>query len=68
MNYNFLKGKIVENFGSIDKYAVALGVSRQALSLKLANKVSFTQEQIFKSMSLLKLTDTEVVKAFFNAQ
>lgn len=67
MNYNFLKGKIVENFGTIDKYAIALGVSRQALSLKLSNKASFTQDQIFKSMSLLKLTSEEVVKAFFNA-
>lgn len=67
MNYNFLRGKIVEKFGTIENYAKELGISRQILSKKLSNEVSFTQGQIFKSMELLGLTPEEVVKAFLTA-
>jgi plasmid maintenance system antidote protein VapI len=64
MNYNFLKGKIVEKCGSQSKFAELLGITPQELTKKLSNKASFTQSQMFKSKEILGLNDSEVVKAF----
>lgn len=66
-NYNFLKGKIVEKCGSQAKFAESLGVSDQSLSAKLLNKIKFSQEEIYKTIKILELTDSETIKCFFNA-
>lgn len=68
MNYNFLKGKIIEHCGNYENYAKELGISRQALSVKLNGESSFTQSQIFKSIEILHLDDKEVRKAFFSTK
>lgn len=63
--YNKLKGKIKECFGTQRKFAEALGVSERTLSLKLNNKIYFSQEEIEKASELLNIND---VKLYFFTQ
>ena len=45
-DYSKLRGKIKEVFGTQDKFAKALGISRATLSLKLNNISEFTQQEM----------------------
>lgn len=66
-NYSHLKGKIVEKCGSQNTFSQKLGISKQALSKKMNNQSHFSQEQIQKSIEILQLNETEVIKCFFNS-
>ena len=66
MNYNFLRGKIVEKCGTQTKYAEQLGITIQALSKKFNNVNTFSQDQIDLSIRILDLSSEEVKKAFFS--
>ena len=59
-NYDKLKGRIVEKFGTQGKLARALGVSERTLSLKLNNKIFFSQDEIAKISKLLNITLDEI--------
>lgn len=61
-DYSSLRGRIVEILGSNKKYAEALDISERSLSLKLNNKVRFTQNEIMKSCDILHL---EELKPYF---
>ncbi len=52
-DYSKLRGKIVEVYGSQEKFAEALGIERTSLSNKMAGNVEFKQKQILKSIELL---------------
>ena len=65
-NYQKLKGKIKEVFGSQEAYAVALGYTPETISNKLNNKAEFTQSDIVKSLELLKIDSSELY--FFNLE
>lgn len=52
-NYNKLKGKITEKYGTQLSFARAMGVSERTLSLKLNNRVAFSQPEIFLASQLL---------------
>ena len=65
-NFNKLRGRIRELYGSQDNFAKALKISARSLSLKLNNYVSFTSEEIYKSLKLLNISDEEVMEYFFN--
>lgn len=56
-NYNKLKGKITECFSSQKNFAKSLGISERSLSLKLNNKLFFSQDEIEKACSLLGIND-----------
>lgn len=64
-NYSKLKGKISEVFGSQKSFANAIGLSERTISLKINNKISFTQTEITKSMKALGLDESEVQQYFF---
>ncbi len=64
-SYDKLKGKIKECFGTQDAFAKALGMSRATLSIKLNNSSEFSQNEIFKAMKLLKLSQSDVDEYFF---
>lgn len=64
-NYNKLKGRIVEVFGSQIEFAKAMGWSGRTLSLKLNGKVSWKQSDIMKAISLLQLTEDDIQDYFF---
>ena len=59
-NYDKLKGRIVEKFGSQVAFAKALGISEKTISNKLSGKRYFTQLEISRSVSLLGLRSKDV--------
>ena len=64
-NYNKLKGRIVEVFGSQIEFAKAMDWSGRTLSLKLNGKVSWKQSDIMKAISLLQLSEDDIQDYFF---
>ena len=68
MKYNYckLRGKIKEVFGTQDKYAEALNLSKTSVSSKLNNIVDFSQTEIYTSAKILDITSEEIGEYFFN--
>ena len=64
-NYDKLKGKIVEKFGTQGNFAKALGVSERTLSLKLNNRIFFSQDEISRMTKLLNIELWEIQDYFF---
>lgn len=64
-NYDKLKGRIVEKFGSQVAFAKALGISEKTISNKLSGKRYFTQLEISRSASLLGLRSKDIDTYFF---
>lgn len=65
-NYNKLKGRIVEIFGSQIEFSKSMGWSEKTLSLKLNGKVSWKQSDILKAIVLLKLSEDDIQEYFFS--
>lgn len=64
-NYSKLKGRIVERFGTQQKFAEAMGWSERTLSLKMTNKVFWKQPEITKAAELLGINANEIREIFF---
>ena len=66
--YNFqkLKGRMVEYYGTQGNFAKAMGTSKQNLSRKLNNKIKFTYDEITFMIKNLHITSEEVQEIFFN--
>lgn len=64
-SYDKLRGRIKEVFGTQDKFAQAIGMSRSTLSQKLNNVSEFTQKEMFDSMQALRLDFSQVDTYFF---
>lgn len=64
-NYSKLKGRIVEKFGSQQKFAEALGLSERTLSLKMTNKVFWKQSEITEATRLLDIEEVLISDYFF---
>lgn len=64
-DYSKLRGRIVEIFGTQQALANAMGISERTLSLKLHNKIAWTQVDIEKAIGLLKLTPDDIRLYFF---
>lgn len=64
-NYNKLRGKIREVFGTQEEFAEKLGIGRVSLSQRLNNILEFTQQEIFKSCRLLDIPLEEISLYFF---
>jgi len=63
--YDKLKGKIKEKFGTQDKFAKVMGISRTTLNLKLNNLSEFTQKEMIKAIFLLGVSGNEISEYFF---
>lgn len=63
-DYSKLRGKIKEVFGTQSAFAKAMGLSGVTLSAKLNNTVAFTQAEINKACSLLKIP-LEFIPVYF---
>lgn len=63
--YNKLRGRIVEMFGTQEKFADELGISKNSLSLKMNGKTGFSQADIRKWSKLLHIEDSEIGAYFF---
>lgn len=67
-NYNKLKGKIVEVFGSQSAFAKEMEWSERTLSLKMNGRVSWKQVDILKAVSLLNLSENDIQEYFFTVE
>lgn len=67
-NYNKLKGRIIEVFGSQSEFAKAMDWSERTLSLKMNGKVPWKQPDILKAVSLLNLSESDIQEYFFTME
>ena len=65
-NYNKLRGRIVEKYGSIEKFADKLGRSDATVSKKLNNKSEFSRNDMFKWSALLEIPKDDFASFFFD--
>ncbi len=66
-NYDKLKGKIKEKFGTQENFAKAMELSNTSVSFKLNNKSEWSQQEISKAARLLEIADNEISLYFFAA-
>lgn len=66
-NLKAIRGKIVEVYGSIGKFAKAFGISETQMQNKLSGKCGWNLEDIQKAAELLKIKDNalECHRIFF---
>lgn len=67
-SYDKLRGKIREVFGTQDRFAEALGMSKSTLSQKLNNCSEFTQQEMMDSMKLLNQNLSQLDEYFFTPE
>lgn len=63
--YNKLRGRIVEIFGSQAKFADVVGQSEQIITAKLSGRSSFTQDNIITWSRALNIDQNEIGNYFF---
>lgn len=63
--YNKLRGRIVEIFGSQAKFADVVGQSKQIITAKLSGRSSFTQDNIITWSRALNIDQNEIGNYFF---
>lgn len=64
-DYRMLRGKIREVFETQDAFSKAMGLSNTSISLKLNNKVEWTQQEINRASDILKIPEDKVYNYFF---
>ena len=64
-DYNKLRGRIVEKYGSQIEFAKAMDWSENTLSKKMNGKVPWKQTDICTAISLLGLSESNVQEYFF---
>ncbi len=64
-DYSKLKGRICEKYHTQENFAKALGIGRVSLSLRLNCKNEFSQNEILRSVTLLKLDNEDISEYFF---
>lgn len=64
-NYNKLRGKIIEKFGTQSAFSKAMRVSERTLSLKLNGRIYFVQDEIALVAELLGIPQEEIQVYFF---
>lgn len=65
-NYNKLRGKIREVFGTQEKFGKAINLSYTSVSLKLNNKAEWSQQEINKAAEVLGIPDDQIYIYFFS--
>lgn len=66
INYDKLKGRIVEKYGTRSAFAKAIGLSERTISLKLSGKVAWKQPEIVKAVEVLELESADIQAYFFD--
>ena len=66
MEYNKLRGRIIEKFGTIEKFADFLEKSRITVSNKLNGKSNFSRDDIIFWSSALGISQDEIGSYFFD--
>lgn len=68
MNYTYdrLRGRIIEKYGSQEKFAEKIGISSNSMSKKMNGRTGFSQRDIVKWSELLNIKKSEYSEYFFN--
>jgi transcriptional regulator with XRE-family HTH domain len=64
-NYNKLRGRIVEKFGTLDAFASAINLSNHTVSKYLNNKIPWKQTNIDAAVRALNIPPEEISAYFF---
>ena len=67
-NYDKLRGRIREIYGTEARFARALGIGRVSLSKRLNNTVDFTRTEIFVACELLGIAPGDIATYFFTRE
>lgn len=67
-NYNKLKGRIVEKYGTQSEFARINNMSDRSMSLKLNNGIGLSQEEIINWCAKLEIDASEIPIYFFNCK
>lgn len=63
--YDKLRGRIIEKYGSQEKFAEVIGISSNSMSKKMNGKIGFSQKDIVKWSELLDIDKAEISSYFF---
>ena len=64
-NYSKLRGRIREVCGTQEDFAKKMELSTVSVSLKLNNKVEWTQQEINRASEVLNIPDGKIYSYFF---
>ena len=64
--YRKLRGRIIEKYGSQDKFAEAIGTTSVTVSKKMTGKVQFSQDDMILWCEALDIPLTEAGPYFFS--
>lgn len=64
-NYSKLRGKIIEVCGTQAKFSTELGIGRVSLSKRLNNQLQFSNEEIMRACTILKIDKMDIPEYFF---
>ena len=67
-DYNKLRGRIVEKFGTLLKFSEELDISYEALSKKMNNLIAISQKEIVSWCDLLDIAPEEIGVYFFTLE
>ena len=67
-NFDKLKGRIVEIFGSQAEFAKAMEWSQRTASLKLNGLIPWNQKDIAKAVHILRLDESDIPAYFFTIE
>lgn len=67
-DYSKLRGRIIEKYGYIKEFAKAVGIAPTSLSLKLNNKLYFSQAEIRRAIDMLDIEPGSVTSYFFTVR
>ena len=65
LSYSKLRGRIVEKYGSQERFCEAVGISSVSMSKKMTGQTGFSQQDIIKWCSLLDIELNDVGDYFF---
>lgn len=63
--YNKLRGRIIERYGSQSKFAEVVGISTNSMSKKMTCATQFSQDDIELWCSLLGIEKSEIPDFFY---
>lgn len=64
-NFNKLRGRIIEKYGTQTAFVEVFGVSENTFSKKMNNRVRFNSDDIIKITQLLEIPESEIGEYFF---
>lgn len=64
-NFNKLRGRIIEKYGTQTAFVKDFGVSENTFSQKMNNRVRFNTDDIIKIAKMLDIPENELGEYFF---